>query len=103
MTPLLFPVFSLFGPHIKWLHVLAHSKKSILHDGVADRFGALYQGGRRRDAEAVSLSLKLCWDGVAVLLTWLFLRYPEALADKSFDNTGCKNIDLEFDLTESRC
>ena len=74
------------------LHVLSYSTTIVQQDGigVAHDDGALYAGGRECDAPIVGPMLqRSCapgWERGREADLWM--RYPEALADKSFDNTG---------------
>lgn len=55
------------------------------HDEHASQLGALHQGCRRRDEEAVSSIDYFYRTRIAHSCSH---SYPEALADHSFDNTG---------------
>ena len=52
----------------------------------------------------MSLTCEVRWGEVDVLMQWtegltmgvlVYCRYPEELADSSFDNTGCECINLD--------
>jgi len=74
------------------INVSCNPAQSTQNEHLHHRQGiALHKGGGKLYEEAVSTELlyKACSSWLIDLFT---PRYPEALADSSFDNTGCTSL-----------